>query len=99
MTPDSDVYQEPTAKSAQDRHDGGVVWGALRRDTDALDDALDVATSALYSASIAAQWRTDKGYPIASALSDILGGLSTFLDGLLTQRVELANNRSGTDSE
>ena len=71
-----------------DRTDGGEVWGPLHRDTTVLDEALGEATRAVYAAMTAAQWHTESGYPINSPLADILGGLSTVIDGLIDQRDE-----------
>lgn len=76
------------APSSLDRTDGGDVWGPLHRDTEALDNALGEATRAVFAAAMAAQWLTEKGYPIHSPLADILGGLSTVIDGLIDQREE-----------
>ena len=79
---------------ANETIDGGSVWGTLHRDTNALDGALGAATAALGHAARAAVWLTEDGYPINSPLADILGGLSTVVDGLLDQRIETVEERS-----
>ena len=73
-----------------DHCDGGAVWGPLHRDTETVDDALGAATEALARATTAAMWLTENDYPINSPLADILAGLTTVVDGLLSQRVEQA---------
>lgn len=72
----------------QDMTEGGDVWGPLHRDTDTLDQALATATAAVSDAATAAKWLTAKGYPLNSPLADLLGGLSTVIDGLIDLREE-----------
>ena len=67
---------------------GGDVWGRLHRDSEALDEALGQVEAALDRAAQTAMWKTDDERPIHSALSDMLGGLRTVVDGIVDDRSE-----------
>lgn len=61
------------------------MWGRRTIDVNVLLDHLAEATRAVYAASIAAQWRNEAGFPIASRWADLLGGLSQVIDAVIDE--------------
>lgn len=61
------------------------MWGPLTVDDEALAEKMGTATAACMEASRAAQYQSESGMVINSPEADILGALSTVIDGLLDQ--------------